>query len=84
MAFQAAPLPHEYMLVGIIGFFVSVFWLAGISKTWSFAIGLFCLLLVIASFLSMGTDATDEATLDIIGGPQYAAKKRKTIAHKRS
>lgn len=49
------PLPHEYMIVGIIGFFVSVFMITDV--TWSFALGLFCLLLVIASLVSMsGSD----------------------------
>jgi len=52
-----APLPHEYMITGIIGFFISIFWIQ--DQTWAFAIGLFCLLLVIASLVSMSGSDVD-------------------------
>ena len=57
-----APLPHEYMIVGIIGFFISIFMIT--DATWSFAIGLFCLLLVIASLVSIsGPDVDVDALI---------------------
>lgn len=72
-----APLPHEYMLVGIIGFFISVFMITNI--TWSFALATFCLLLVIASLVSITGDDIDEQTLDVIAGEPYQRNKRRTI-----
>lgn len=77
MAFKATPLPHEWMIVGIIGFFVSIFLIS--NTTWSFALGLFFLLIVIASIVSAETKNIDEASLDRIAGEPYASKKRPTI-----
>lgn len=54
-----APLPHEYMIVGVIGFFISVFMITDL--TWSFGLGLFFLLLVIASLVSISGDADPES-----------------------
>lgn len=71
------PLPHEYMITGIIGFFVSVFMMT--DKTWSFALGLFFLLLVIASMISISGDAYDEETLDLVAGAPYQRKKKKVL-----
>lgn len=76
---EAAPMPHEYMIIGIIGFFISVFMLYDYSPTWGFALGLFCLLLVIASIVSISTDQIDEETLDLIAGAPYASKKRPVL-----
>jgi len=83
MAFNAAPLPHEYMITGIIGFFVSVFFIYDISKTWGFALGVFCLLLVIASIVSVETTRIDDDALDLIAGEPYQSKKRKTLADRK-
>ena len=71
------PLPHEYMLVGIIGFFISIFMVQNAS--WSFALATFCLILVIASLISITGDDVDEKTLDLIAGESYQADKRRTI-----
>jgi len=61
-----APLPHEYMITGIIGFFVSIFMITNL--TWSFTFGLFSLLLVIASLVSLNDTDLDEDTLNIVRG----------------
>ncbi len=71
------PLPHEYMITGIIGFFVSVFLIT--DKTWSFALGLFFLLLVIASMISISGSDYDDDTLDIVAGEPYQRKKKKVL-----
>ena len=74
---KAQPLPHEYMLTGIIGFFVSFFLIA--DKTWSFALGLFFLLLIIASMVSLSGDYYDEEELGVIGSEPYMRKKKKVL-----
>ena len=79
MAFKATPLPHEWMIVGIIGFFVSIFLVSEYSKTWSFAFSLLALCVVIASIVSAETQSLDDASLDRIAGEPYASKKRPTI-----
>lgn len=71
------PLPHEYMITGIIGFFVSVFLIS--DKTWSFALGLFFLLLIIASLISISGDDFDEDSLDLVAGGPYQRKKKKVL-----
>lgn len=71
------PLPHEYMITGIIGFFVSVFLIT--DKTWSFALGLFFLLLIIASLISISGDDFDEDSLDLVAGGPYQRKKKKVL-----
>ena len=74
---NVAPLPHEYMIVGIIGLFISLFLIT--DKTWNFALSLFFLLLIIASLVSLTGDTLDERTLGIIGGEPYQRKTRKTL-----
>ncbi len=58
---QYVPLPHEYMLIGIIGFFVSIFTIWSMSKTWGFTLAVFCLILFLASVVSMSkAELSDE------------------------
>lgn len=76
---KMTPLPHEYMLIGVIGFFVSVFLINDWSRTWAFAFGLFFLLLVIASLVSMMGSEIDEDSLDLIASEHYQNQKRKTL-----
>lgn len=71
------PLPHEYMLVGILGFFITFFLVN--NKTWSFTLILFFLFLIIASLISMTGDDMHEDTLDTIASKPYQRKKRKTL-----
>lgn len=48
---KVAPLPSSFMLVSIVGFFFAIY---GINDpTWAFTIALFCVLLFIASIISM-------------------------------
>lgn len=72
-----APLPHEYMLTGIIGFFVTIFMVS--DSTWKFTLSLFFLLFIIASLVSLSTASHDESTLNIIASEPYQRKKRKVI-----
>jgi hypothetical protein len=51
---KVAPLSKGFLLVAIIGFFFSYFMIFNkISKTWGFTFMLFCIILFIASFISM-------------------------------
>lgn len=70
MAVKVAPLPHEWMLVSIIGFLISYFFLfRGLSgtyagaKAWGFTFMLFFLLVFIASVTSMSNAGTTEEEL---------------------
>ncbi|MBW2973209.1 hypothetical protein KY346_02340 [Candidatus Woesearchaeota archaeon] len=53
MVWRAAPLKSSFMLIGIIGFLVSVIYLPKISLNWAFAFGLVFLLMIIATLVSM-------------------------------
>ena len=67
MAFKAAPLPHEWMIAGIIGFFVSLLQIYPyMSKKWGAAFMLFFLIMFIASMLSMTYATTDPEHLDVL------------------
>lgn len=59
------PLPHEWMLTGIIGFFVSwlyvyPYW----SEKWGAAFMLLFIIVFIASVVSMSADSFDERHLE--------------------
>ncbi len=58
-----APLPHEWMLVSIIGFFISLFLVYGMSKTWGVTFIIFFLVLFLASISSMTGAGTSEEEL---------------------
>jgi hypothetical protein len=73
MTFKAAPLPHEWMIVSIIGFFVSLLQIYPyVSKKWGTAFMLFFLLMFISSMLSMTYATTDEEHITVL-----AAHKRR-------
>jgi hypothetical protein len=68
VAFKAAPLPHEWMIASIIGFFVSyllVYRNMGIMK-WGAAFMVFFFLMFIASMISMSAATTDPGDLDVL------------------
>lgn len=48
-----APLPSSMMAVGLLGFIFVMIYSSILSTAWSFALGLFFLILFIAAFLSM-------------------------------
>jgi hypothetical protein len=54
------PLPHEWMLVAIIGFFITIFEVWRWSKTWGFAFVCLFIIIFIASLLSMNAAGTSE------------------------
>lgn len=60
---KIAPLPHEYMIASIIGFFVSVFFVWNLSKTWGFTFALFFVIMFIASIISLSSAGTSDADL---------------------
>jgi hypothetical protein len=66
MAFKAAPLPHEWMIVSIIGFFVSLLMVWDINMKWGAAFMLFFVLMFIASIVSMSNATTDPEDLDVL------------------
>ena len=57
------PLPHEYMLISIIGFLLSVFYVFGVSPSWGFAFATLCAILFIASVVNMSTAGLEEQDL---------------------
>ncbi len=64
MAMQLTPLPHEWMLAGIIGFFISVFHVYPVwSHTWGFTFAVFFTMIFIASVVSMSWSGTSEEDL---------------------
>ncbi len=63
MALKMAPLPHEWMLISIIGFFVTVFQVYGWNKTWGVTLLIFFIILFIASLVSMSGAGTSEEEL---------------------
>ena len=48
-----APLPHSFMAVGIIGFLITVVYRELLGTSWTFTLGLFFLILFLASFISV-------------------------------
>jgi hypothetical protein len=48
-----APLKGSFMLTSIVGFFVSVYFVWPLSKTWGLAFTLFFVMMFIASIISM-------------------------------
>jgi hypothetical protein len=48
-----APLKGSFMLTSIVGFFVSVYFVWSLSKTWGLAFALFFIMMFIASIISM-------------------------------
>lgn len=68
MAFKAAPLPHEWMIASIIGFFISYYLLyrdLGYFK-WGAAFMVFFAVIFIASMVSMSTASTDPEDLEVL------------------
>lgn len=73
--YKAAPLPHEWMVVSIIGFFVSLlqvypYW----SKKWGTAFMLFFIIIFIASMVSMTRATTEPEHIEAL----QSHKRRKT------
>lgn len=64
MAFEPAPLPHEWMLVSIIGFFVSLLQIYAISQPWGAAFMAFFIIMFIASIVSMTNAGTGDEHLE--------------------
>ncbi len=63
--FNFAPLPASFMAIGMLGFIITAIYRDVLGVSWTFTIGLFFLMLFIASFLSLhygpvpGTDLLD-------------------------
>ena len=72
MAFKAAPLPHEWMITSIIGFFISLLMVyPAYSKKWGAAFMLIFVLMFIAAVVSMSNATTEPEHLETL-----AARKR--------
>lgn len=50
---EFAPLPSSLMAIGLIGFIITVIYSNILKTSWTFAFGLFFLILFIASFISL-------------------------------
>jgi hypothetical protein len=75
MAFKAAPLPHEWMITSIIGFFIALLFVYGdlghqgsgldaAFRKWGIAFMLICILMFIASIISMTMASTSDEDLE--------------------
>jgi len=51
--FNFAPLPGSLMAIGILGFLITVVYRGVLGTAWTFTLGLFFIILFIASFLSL-------------------------------
>ena len=60
---RSAPLPMGFLLVSIIGFFVSVLTVWDYSKTWGFTFSIFFAIMFISSMISMSYSEVDRALL---------------------
>lgn len=50
---RLAPVSNGIMAASILGFFLTVIYTEKIGASWSFAFGLLCIVMFIASFISM-------------------------------
>ena len=67
MAFEAAPLPHEWMIASIIGFFVSLLQVYPyISQKWGAAFMLLFIVMFASSIVSMTYATTEPEHLDVL------------------
>lgn len=77
MAFEAAPLPHEWMIASIIGFFVS--WLLVFEQwgivSWGIAFMMVFFIMFLASVVSMTNADTGAAHLDVLAIHEKHHKK---------
>ena len=55
-----APLKASFLFISMVGFLFSVIYIREYSMDWAFAFGLVCVLMFIASFISMQRAAADE------------------------
>ncbi len=60
--YKVAPLSAGFMATSMLGFFVSTFYIMGLSETWGFTFTLFFVLMFVSSMISM-TKADVEAEL---------------------
>lgn len=51
--FEFAPLPGSMMAISVLGFMLTVVYKDSLELTWTFTLGLFFLILFMASFLSL-------------------------------
>ena len=76
---NVTPLPHEWMLVAIIGFFVS--WLQVYpywSATWGVTFMIFFIVLFAASVVSMSTSSLDEEELQELAIHELHKRRKRT------
>lgn len=63
---RLTPLPHEWMLAGIIGLLISVLYIYDQSKTWGFTLALFFGVILVASLVSMhGSSVAEEDLVEL-------------------
>jgi len=76
MKFKAAPLDSTFMLVSIIGFFISLFYIMPeISLSWGFTFTIFFLAMFGASIISMTKADTSPDAIDSLAIKKLKKKK---------
>jgi formate hydrogenlyase subunit 3/multisubunit Na+/H+ antiporter MnhD subunit len=77
MKIKYAPLDSTFMLVSIIGFFVSVFYVYQyLSASWGFTFTLFFVMMFIASIVSMTKADTSPDSIDSLAIKTLKNKKK--------
>lgn len=78
--FEVAPLPHEWMIVSIIGFFVSLLLIyPSMSQKWGAAFMVFFMILFVASIVSMTNASTADDHLAELSVHEKNRRKPKSI-----
>jgi hypothetical protein len=81
MEFKAAPLPHEWMIISIIGFFVSLLQVYPyVDEKWGAAFMLLFILMFIASIISMTAATTDPDHIDALSSHYRSKPQSRLIA----
>lgn len=77
MKLKYAPLDSKFMLVSIIGFFVSAFYVYQyLSKSWGFTFVLFFVIMFISSVISMTKADTSPDSIDSLAIKTLKSKKK--------
>ncbi len=70
MSFNVTPLPHEWMIISIIGFFVSWLYIYNILsfEKWGAAFALFFVMMFIASIVNMSAAGLEDEHVQALSG----------------
>ena len=78
-----AQLPTGFMLMSIIGFFISIFAVYPVSKSYGFAFTLVFVIMFVSSIISMTRAEVETRDLLYLHGmPEHAERHRQTVKEK--